>query len=94
MDAECAGNRRKLIFTKYLHQASYLFNACVVERREDLSLYGDISREPSNRPEDRVAVTWAASALDTENDFSCKYSARQASEQAVLAIQVAPSGKL
>ena len=29
MDAECAGNRRKLIFTKYLHQVSYLFNACV-----------------------------------------------------------------
>ena len=29
MNAECAGNRRKLIFTKYLHQVSYLFNACV-----------------------------------------------------------------
>jgi len=29
VDAECAGNRRKLIFTKYLHQVSYLFNACV-----------------------------------------------------------------
>ena len=36
----------------------------------------------------------AASALDTENDFACKYSARQAAEQAVLAIQVAPSGKV
>ena len=29
MDAECAGNRRKLIFTKYLHQVSCLLNACV-----------------------------------------------------------------
>ena len=29
MDAECVGNRRKLIFTKYLHQVSYLFNAYV-----------------------------------------------------------------
>ena len=43
---------------------------------------------------DRGAVTWAASALDTENEFSCKYTARQASEQAVRAIQVAHSGKL
>ena len=34
------------------------------------------------------------SALDTENDFSCKYSVRQTSEQAVLTIQVAPSGKV
>ena len=40
------------------------------------------------------AVTWATSALDTENGFSCKYSAKQASEQAVLAIPAAPSGKL
>ena len=39
-------------------------------------------------------VTWAASALDTENYFACKYSARRASEQAVLAIQVAPSGEV
>ena len=27
------------------------------------------------RLEDRGAVTWAASALDTKNDFSCKYTA-------------------
>ena len=26
VDAECAGNRRKLIFTKYLHQVSCLLN--------------------------------------------------------------------
>ena len=43
---------------------------------------------------DRGAVTWAANALDTENDFACKHAARQAPEQAVRAIQVAPSGKV
>ena len=32
--------------------------------------------------------------LLTQNDFACKYTARQASEQAVLAIQVARSGKI
>ena len=32
--------------------------------------------------------------LLTENGFARKYSARQAPEQAVLAIQVAPSGKV
>ena len=53
-----------------------------------------LRRDRAARPEDRGAVTWAASALDTDNDFSCKYSARQDPEQAVLAIQVAPSGKL
>ena len=51
-------------------------------------------RDRAARPEDRGAVTRAASALDTENDFSCKYTARQASEQAVLAIQLALSGKV
>ena len=50
-------------------------------------------RDRAARPEDKGAVTWAASALDTENEFSCKYTAGQASEQAVRAIQVAPSGK-
>ena len=29
-------------------------------------------RDRAARPEDRGAVTWAASALDTENAFSCK----------------------
>ena len=51
-------------------------------------------RDREARPEDRGAVTGAAIALDTNKDFACKYSARQASEQAVLAIQVAPSGKV
>ena len=40
---------------------------------------------------DRGAVTWAASALDTENEFSCKYTARQALEEEVRAIQVTHS---
>ena len=46
------------------------------------------------RVEDRGVVAGAASALAAEENFTRKYGARHASEQTVLAIQVAPSGKM
>ena len=45
-------------------------------------------------PKTRVPSRGQRVLLTQDNEFSCKYTARQVSEQAVLAIQVAPSGKV
>ena len=44
--------------------------------------------------QDRGTLTGTASALDTEDSFIRKYSARHASGKAAIAIQAAPSGQI
>lgn len=50
-------------------------------------------RDRAVRQRGRGTVAGAASALDTQDNRTRKYSARHASKQAVLAIQVPPSEK-